>query len=500
MSGARRRARTVLVGAGAVAAAALVWPASTPSRPASIEPSPFRWDADGLFRELEGEFVRLEETDLGGAGVRLAALLERGDSVLSRLGSAPPLGLPLDTLATLQFRAAVHGAAHPELLPQVLDFVVRTRVRLMHAAATWTLDRPAHEGLYRVLMGGRIALDEALVQAGSDALPALVPIEDVPSATPSIVVEGVRVHSGDILLSRGGAPTSALIARGNDFPNPFSHAALVHVDPETGSGTVVESLIEAGSVLSTVAEYLESKKHRILVLRMRPDHPALARDPLLPHRAATTMLERVRGGHIPYDFAMAWSDPAAAFCSEIIYHAYSGQGVELWTLRASMSAPGLVRWLADMGVQEFTTLVPSDLEYDPQLRAVVEWRNAPALFDYRLDNAVIDALLEEADRGARLGYAWYTLPAARLLKAYSATRSALGGTPAIPEGMSAATALRVDALVSSVHPVVKEELQARLDAFRATNGFEAPYWTLVELAREVLAERRGTLSPALSAE
>jgi hypothetical protein len=72
-----------------------------------------------------------------------------------------------------------------------------------------------------------------------------------------------------------------------------------------------------------------------------------------------------------------------------------------------------------MGVREFTSLVPSDVEYDPQLRAVVEWRNAQALMDFRLDNAVIDTLLEEADRGAELSYAWYALPLARVLKLFS---------------------------------------------------------------------------------
>lgn len=194
---------------------------------------------------------------------------------------------------------------------------------------------------------------------------------------------------------------------------------------------------------------------------------------------------------------MDWQEPSAAFCSEIIYHVYRELGVDLWALKASMSTPGLVRWLADMGVREFTSLVPSDLEYDPQVRAAVEWRNAPALMDYRLDNAITDALLEEADRGADLGYAWYALPFARLLKAYSVAKAALGSDPTIPEGMNAATALRVDALVSRVHPAVKQDLLDRVATFRAEHGYEAPYWELVELSREAVAARRSTLGPAL---
>jgi hypothetical protein len=65
--------------------------------------------------------------------------------------------------------------------------------------------------------------------------------------------------------------------------------------------------------------------------------------------------------------------------------------------------------------------------------------------------------------------------------------------------MSAATALRVDALVSTIHPVVKEELVARTAAFRVTIGYEAPYWMLVQLAREALAARTPSLAPSLAA-
>lgn len=493
--------RYLAVGAVGLLAAALLLPSPGPRVDMPSDVTAFRWDADELFASLESEYERAGRADSAHAEAALVALEQEGDALLARLSESS--AAPLDALArltSLEFEAAVQGAAQPALLPRVERLFVRSRVTLMRAAVAWPLDRETHEALYRVVYGGRMALDEALVQAGADALPPLMRIEDVPSEAPSIEVEGVRIHSGDILLSRGGAPTSALIARGSDFPSSFSHAALVYVDPESGQGTVIESLIEAGSVLHTVSEYLESKKHRILVLRLRPDHPALAHDPLLAHHAAESMLRHVRETHIPYDFAMEWADPSRAFCSEIVYDAYREQGVELWAIRSSMSAPGLVDWLGRMGVREFTSLVPSDLEYDPQVRAVVEWRNAPELMDYRLDNAVTDALLEEADRGARLGYAWYALPFARLLKAYSIGQDVLGAQPTIPQGMSAATALRVNALVSRVNPTVKASLKRHADAFRSERGFEAPYWTLVALAREALAEEEATLPPALRVE
>jgi hypothetical protein len=209
------------------------------------------------------------------------------------------------------------------------------------------------------------------------------------------------------------------------------------------------------------------------------------------------MLDRLRTEPVRYDFAMAWSDDGEMFCSEVVYHAFRPEGVELWPLRSAMSSPGLVRWLSAMGVRELETLVPSDLEYDVQLAAVAEWRDLAALLDYRLDNAITDVLLEEADAGLDLGYAWYALAAARALKAVSAVEAAVGRAPTIPRGMSADAALRVSALVSTVNPLLKADLVEREAAFLEDNGYRAPYWTLVGLARASLAAVRDELGVAL---
>jgi hypothetical protein len=368
----------------------------------------------------------------------------------------------------------------------------------MRSARAWPLERAeVHAAVYRVIYGGRSAIEEALAQTGSDVLPALVHLEDIPSSTPWTEVAGVRVHSGDILLSRGGAPTSALIARGNDFPGIFSHAALVHVAPETGAATVIEALIERGTVLSTAEKYLEDKKLRILLLRPRPELDVIELNPLAPHEAAGAMLARVGEGEVRYDFAMDWKDPEKYFCSEVPYHGYRAVGIDLWAVQSRMSEAGLVRWLASLGVRHFTTLVPSDLEYDPRLGAVAEWRDVSTLRQHRLDNVILDVLLEGAGRGDRLGYTWYHLPAARLVKGWSVAEALMGGVPTIPRGMSASTALRVDALSHRIYPVLRTAIEGKAATFLDEKGYEAPYWVLVEMAREALEENRALLTPAL---
>ena len=99
--------------------------------------------------------------------------------------------------------------------------------------------------LYRALYGSRAALEEVLLQMRPEDMPVLSRGEDEPSAAPSAELRGVRVHSGDILVSRGGAPTSALIARGNDYPGNFSHVALLYVSPEGEVETATVPIVVA---------------------------------------------------------------------------------------------------------------------------------------------------------------------------------------------------------------------------------------------------------------
>ncbi|MGH7495927.1 MAG: hypothetical protein ACREOO_26535 [bacterium] len=121
----------------------------------------------------------------------------------------------------------------------------------------------------------RAALEEAMLQTPAEGLPALAWREHEPSQTPATKILGVTIHSGDILVSRGGAPTSALIARGNDYPGNFSHIALVHVDEQTSLASIIEAHIERGVAMATLEEYLRDKKLRVMVLRLRLDFQLL---------------------------------------------------------------------------------------------------------------------------------------------------------------------------------------------------------------------------------
>jgi len=150
-----------------------------------------------------------------------------------------------------------------------------------------------------------------------------------------------------------------------------------------------------------------------------------------------------------------------------------------------------------MGVTHFTTLAPSDLEYDPQLIPVVEWRDRETLKDDRLDNAIMDSLLERADHGLRLRYLAYKLPLAGMVKLLSHVQTIAGLQPTIPNGMAIAAALRISALVDEIYPTLRSGLADRARAFLIANGYEPPYWTLLNMARDTLKNQESSLSEYL---
>lgn len=479
-----RRLRVIAI-VGLALVAGLASPAPSPrvaDAPAGAQP--FAWGRDSLWSALETSFAgsraegcRNERTARTAADSLIATL-----SLLRAERIAPTAPL-LDSLEDAFFRIAPRAAACGALANEYVALQGRLREAIKWQSTAWDLTaREARDRLYRSLYGSRAAVEEVMLQH-QDSIQTLFVGSPVPSATPSAMSNGVELRSGDMLVSRGGYPTSALIARGSDYPGNFSHIALVHVDSASSEVSVIEAHIDRGVVVGTADQYLADKKLRVMLLRPRPDLPALQRDPLLPHRAASAMLQRARTEHIPYDFTMDYGDPARLFCSEVASAAYREHGITLWAGISTITAPGLRGWLASFGVRQFETQEPSDLEYDPQLAVVAEWRDATSLFDDHIDNAVTDAMLEGAERGDVLEFDWYALPLARLLRGYSWLRERFGGIGPIPEGMTPSAALR-NRSYNARHAELKTALRARVDRWTTEKGYRPPYWALVFLASE----------------
>ena len=467
--------------------ALLLIPDVNPPLPADTGKKPFAWNRDEYWSQLEAAFKQARQMNCVELTPKISAGFADIDSLLVQLksGNLEP-GAPLFAeLENAFFRQGVLLAACPENLTEYMDRYSLMRTLAKDQSINWDMNSgTARDCVYRLLYGGRIAIEEVMMPAPKQRVQPTVLGVNEPSMTPSAEILGVKIHSGDILISRGGAPTSALIARGNDYPGNFSHAALVYIDDSTGEVSIIESHIEKGVAVATIDDYLRDTKLRVMVLRLRSDLPFMVTDPMLPHKAARYAIARARGGHIPYDFAMDAEEPSKLFCSEVVSDAYRHVGINLWAALSHISSPGVKTWLSAFGVRNFTFEEPSDLEYDPQLRVVAEWRDYETLYKDRLDNAVVDIMLESAEKGERLDFDRYMLPVGRFLKLYSLLLNQFGGIGPVPEGMSATAALR-NKWFSGKHAAAVEALTVQADEFKKKNGYSPPYWELIKLAGQV---------------
>lgn len=450
--------------------------------------APFVWDQDALWERLEASFLSGKAMPASTLDSLVNRMARETDSIL--LAYADKRIHPEDGFYPLIeanfFQIAPLIAAQQNKSDWHIHFYNSVRSKLKEDAIYWDMNSGAARNIsYRVLYGMRAAVEEILLQSTEEQFVSTMYVSDEASAAPAATIMGIPIHSGDLLVSRGGAEVSAFISRGNDFPGNFSHVALVYISEETNQPYFVEAHIEKGVAIATQEAYLKDKKLRFMVMRPRANLQALKADPLIPHKAALYMYEEAQERHIPYDFKMDYYDPSAMFCSEVGSYAYKQFGVGLWEFTSTISSSGIIDWLHNFGVENFVTQMPSDLEYDPALSVVAEWRNKETLFQDHLDNAVMDALIGRANAGEKLTYNRWLLPVARVVKGYSFLLTLVGKEGIIPEGMSPVTALKNNDFVARFQQV-KARTQLKIAAFENEQSYVPPYWQLVRFAEESL--------------
>ncbi len=450
--------------------------------------TPFTWNQDSLWETLENTFQEAKYL----SPITLDSLVDKmsgeANSLLAKYQDTifGPSDAIYDSIVTQFFNVAPLIAAQEKKSDWHINYYNTVRKKLKSDSRYWDMSTiNARNTSYKMLYGMRAAVEEILLQSNDADFISTTFVTDEPSVTPSVDIMGIKVHSGDLLVSRGGAEVSAFISRGNDYPGNFSHVALIHVDKETHQPYFVEAHIEKGVAIASLDDYLRDKKLRFMVMRPRADLPEIKANDMLPYKASEYMFNESQSRHIPYDFKMDYHDASAMFCSEVGSYAYKQNGILLWEFQSTISSNGIINWLNDFGVQNFVTQMPSDLEYDPLLSVVAEWRDKNVLFQDHLDNAVMDALIERANSGEELDYNIWVLPLARALKAYSYGLTVIGKEGIIPEGMDAMTALKNNDFVNRFQNVKSRTLK-KVEQFKDENGFLPPYWQLVRFAQESL--------------
>lgn len=446
---------------------------------------PFAWNLDSLWRSKETIFQQLK-LDPDFSDKTCSDLRKKLNelTVLTQNNAYSADDIIWEKTLTTFFDVGPFIAVHPVYMEWYVSTYRDLRAIIKKQSVHWSQDSETTRiTLYKLLYGMRATIEEVLLQQPDLTFSPALFVTNEPSKTPSADLLGIKIHSGDILLSRGGAEVSALISRGNNNPGNFSHVALAYVDSIRGELFFIESHIEKGVAIADKNTYLKDKKLRFMVMRLRSDLPELKNNPMLPHHAAKLMMDETTSRHIPYDFEMNVLQSEKMFCSEVASWSYQQKGVTLWDMRSTISSPGVIRWLFDFGVENFVTQMPSDLEYEPKLSVVAEWRDPETLWKDHVDNAVMDILLESADNGEIIEYNRWLLPFIRVYKVYCMGLNYVGYETKIPEGMTATRALKNLNFVEK-HQTLLENTHNSIDEFINVNKYRPPFWTIIELARK----------------
>jgi hypothetical protein len=202
----------------------------------------------------------------------------------------------------------------------------------------------------------------------------------------------IEFKTGDILIARGTAVVSSLIARLGDEEGDFSHLAIVSEDVH-GKKYVVQSLIQTGTIITPLEEFLAETEGRVVLLRYKDQALAARAARVIIHRAAQAL---ARGAAIPYDYAVDSSERYYIYCAELMEYAFelaSHGRVRVPRYRTSLRHLQGTPFLHQVGIYVSDVTTPQDTELDPRFDIVAEYVNIPKIRSVRLQNAAVTAML-----------------------------------------------------------------------------------------------------------
>ncbi len=218
--------------------------------------------------------------------------------------------------------------------------------------------------------------------------------QELPAGTIYNLNQNSKIQSGDVIVSRGNAYSSATISRITDTVTQFSHLAIIYIDSVSLEKFVIEAHIEQGTIVTTWEKYINDGKIRALVLRQK--------DATLAHSSAKAIYNYVKeykaknAKNIPYDFGMNKSNPGELYCSEVVQLAYQLGSKGKYIIPQYLSQSNATNVIKDSlgigNVKEFFS--PIDLEMDQRFSIVAEYKNYELINQAWSKDAVLTFLFD----------------------------------------------------------------------------------------------------------
>lgn len=296
------------------------------------------------------------------------------------------------------------------------------------------------------------------------------------------------LKSGDLILSRGNAYSSAAIARIAQTDFQFSHLSFVYKDAETKEMFTSEAHIEIGSVTAPLIENVNQKNVRSVIFRYK--------DEGIAHKASQAIFERIKkeqqtGKNIDYDFSMDYRDDSKLFCSEVISRGFKMAlpDEDFVPKFKSRFSQGIIPFLNTIGVPankdnitKLDVFAPGDIQFDPDFELVAEWRNPKKLEESRFKDFILTKMFERMDKqGYEIdpnlkmdvqGKTFWLLRRTPIVRKFLEKKFLLSMTPAQMEMFMAldkiGEAFYKDLELKSLdfdHPMTPKEIYASIDEF-----------------------------------
>ncbi len=171
--------------------------------------TPFSWNRDSVWKSLELKFISSNAEGCDKIKFTVDSLFKNSELLLSEISSEAldPSNEKFIELENNIFNIAPFIPVCTQYFPDYINFYSNLRKVVKEQSRHWDMNSTiAKNTLYRLLYGNRIAIEEIMLQLPENNVDPLIKGIDEPSSTPSAEILGVVVHSGDILVSRGGAP------------------------------------------------------------------------------------------------------------------------------------------------------------------------------------------------------------------------------------------------------------------------------------------------------
>ncbi|MES2525936.1 MAG: YiiX/YebB-like N1pC/P60 family cysteine hydrolase [Bdellovibrionota bacterium] len=339
------------------------------------------------------------------AGIR-DALKGSVDALSSQNCETPSKNISqvLNALQPDDYKKELKEKSHDTLLNELFDFklTIHSKLRLFYKEGN--LSRPCGDAIRGTLWSIRSAEDiihDDLYRNYKDSIkfpdntfaPGNVHVRKNPKFTQ--VDLKAELKSGDIILSRGNAYTSAAISNLGEFDTQFSHLSIVYRDP-TGELWTVEAHIEVGSFVRPLQDHIDDHNFRAMIYRFDNEETAA--------KAAEYIFKKVKKasdttGNILYDFGFDMEESKQLFCSEVASHAFNvatDNKVQIPLFRSSL-IKRKVDFVRLLELKPDTSFIPADIEVDPRFTIVSEWRDAAKVKDNLEKDAILQSMFRWHD-------------------------------------------------------------------------------------------------------